>query len=114
MSTDIYEKARQHEQLADFVFGEGETMMNFIMWLTAGGALGWIAYSMLDMNEGRGLIVSAIIGALAALFGGNVLAPLFATPLPTSDLSGSALTVACLSAMASLKVADLVHDRFGF
>ena len=89
-------------------------MMNLIMWLTAGGALGWIAYSMLDMNEGRGLMVSATIGAFAALFGGNVLAPLFAAPLATSALSGIALTLACLSAMASLKVADLVYERFGF
>ena len=88
--------------------------MNLIMWLIAGVALGWIAYSMLDMNEGRGLIVSALIGAFAAFFGGNVLAPMFATPLPAGDLSGIALTLACLTAMASLKVADLVHDRYGF
>src|SRR5687768_15125148 len=111
---DIYERRRQHERLADFVFGEGEKMMNVIMWLTAGGALGWIAYSMLDMNEGRGLIVSTLIGAFAALFGGNVLAPVFAAPLPVGGLSGIALTLACLSAMASIKVADLVHERFGF
>jgi uncharacterized membrane protein YeaQ/YmgE (transglycosylase-associated protein family) len=89
--------------------------MNLAMWLTAGAIFGWITYARFGMNAGRGLIVSTLIGVGAAFFGANVIAPLFGTPpLMSGDFSLIALLLASVTAVASLMLADLVYERFGF
>ena len=88
--------------------------MNLALWLTAGAIFGWITHARFGMNVGRGLIVSALIGVGAAFFGARVLAPLFGTaPLATGDFSFLALLLACVTAIASLMIADLIYERFG-
>jgi uncharacterized membrane protein YeaQ/YmgE (transglycosylase-associated protein family) len=50
--------------------------MNIVMWMLTGSLLGWIAYSYLNFNEERGIMVSLVVGALGGLIGGNVIAPM--------------------------------------
>ena len=89
--------------------------MNLIMWLVAGGLFGWITFARFGMNAERGLIVSALIGVGTAYFGGSVLAPLFgAYPLAAGEFSLLALLAASVTAIASLTVAHMFYERFGF
>jgi len=89
--------------------------MNVVLWLLAGGAVGWVACSALDVNAGRGLVVSAIIGVVGAFFGGHVLAPILngATLVP-GDFSPFALLMAAATAVGAVVVSDMMYERFGF
>ena len=89
--------------------------MNVIVWLLAGAAVGWVACSALNLNAGRGLVVSALIGVVGAFFGGHVLAQAFGGEANAAGgFSPFALLVASVSALATLKIADVVYERFEF
>ena len=88
--------------------------MNIVLWILAGGVIGWAGIAFLGFNEMRGKIVSIIIGMAGGLVGGKVLAPMFgaAAAIP-GDFSMMALMVALLGAAACLAIANMVHNRFG-
>jgi uncharacterized membrane protein YeaQ/YmgE (transglycosylase-associated protein family) len=89
--------------------------MDILVWLVAGCTLAWIAFSFLNWNPRRGLVVSAIIGSAAAFLGGNVLAPAFGGAInEVGGFSPFALVVAAATAVAFLKIADIVYERFQF
>ena len=50
--------------------------MNIMMWILAGGILGWVGYSYMGFNEGRGMVVSSVIGAIGGVVGGKMIAPM--------------------------------------
>jgi len=88
--------------------------MNIILWMLAGGTLGWAGCSFLGFNEERGPMVSIIIGALGGLAGGKLIAPMFtAAQAVPGDFSFSALLFAGAVAAAFLAVGNLVHERWG-
>lgn len=88
--------------------------MNIVMWLLAGGILGWVGYSFLGFNEQRGMVVSIIIGTVGGLFGGKLIAPMFtAVAAVPADFSSSALVFAAAAAAAFLAVGNLVYHRWG-
>ncbi len=88
--------------------------MNVVMWMLAGGILGWVGYKFLDFNEGRGMIVSIIIGAVGGFFGGKIIAPMFtAAAAVPADFSASALFFAAAVAAAFLAAGNLIHNRWG-
>ena len=49
------------------------------MWILAGGALGWAAFTLLGINEERGTIASIILGAFGGVIGGQVVAPMMSS-----------------------------------
>jgi len=89
--------------------------MDIVLWVLVGGILGGAGYSYFGCNEGRGIMVSVVIGALGGLLGGQMLAPLFvaagATAAP-GDFDASALLFAAAAAAAFLVVGDLVYRRW--
>jgi uncharacterized membrane protein YeaQ/YmgE (transglycosylase-associated protein family) len=88
--------------------------MNIAIWVLAGGILGWIGYQFLDLNGGRGLIVSIVIGAVGGFVGGNVIAPMFsAVAAVPANFSSSALLYAAAVAAGFLFAGNLIHDRWG-
>jgi len=88
--------------------------MNIVMWILAGGILGWIGYSYMGFNEGRGMIASFVIGAIGGIVGGKMIAPMFsAAAAVPGDFSASALVVAAAVAAAFLFAGNLIYDRFG-
>ncbi|MBI4194128.1 MAG: GlsB/YeaQ/YmgE family stress response membrane protein [Betaproteobacteria bacterium] len=88
--------------------------MNMVMWILAGGILGWLGYTALGANADRGLVVSIIIGMVGGFFGGDILAPMFggagANP---GDFSPFALFIAAASAAGCLTISNLIHNRYG-
>jgi uncharacterized membrane protein YeaQ/YmgE (transglycosylase-associated protein family) len=88
--------------------------MNIIMWMLTGSVLGWIAYSYLNFNQERGVMVSLVIGALGGFIGGKVIAPMFtAGALAPGDFSAPALFFAAAVAAAFLALGNLVYKRWG-
>jgi uncharacterized membrane protein YeaQ/YmgE (transglycosylase-associated protein family) len=88
--------------------------MNIILWILAGGCVGWAALAILRWNESRGAVATAVIGAVGGLVGGKILAPILTSPaaLP-GDFSFSALLIAVLSATACLAAGNMIQNRFG-
>ena len=89
--------------------------MNVVIWIVAGGIVGWIACTALHLNVSRGLVVSAIIGIGGAFFGGHVLAPIFGAAVGEAGaFSPFALLVAAATAVGCLTISDMMYERFGF
>ena len=89
--------------------------MNMIVWGVAGALLGWVTFTYLNYSEGRGMVLSLVVGAVGGIVGGHLLAPIMgaAATIPDS-FSVLALMVALGSAAALLFVGDKIHERFGF
>ena len=86
--------------------------MNVVIWIVAGGVVGWIACTALHLNVSRGLVASVTIGIIAAFFGGHVLAPIFgATVGETGAQSLRAAWAAPLPQVVSRSVT--VYDASG-
>ena len=85
-----------------------------IVWLLAGGALGWLGCAYLHWNAERGVAVSALIGAAGALLGGTAIAPMIvAGTAPAAGFSPDALLIATAAATACLFAGHLLLRRFG-
>ena len=88
--------------------------MNIVMWMLAGSILGWVGYAFLGFNEERGMVVAVIIGTVGGLFGGKLIAPMFAAAATVPEgFSLFALFFAAAVASAFIAVGNLVGKRWG-
>lgn len=88
--------------------------MNIAMWVLAGGIVGWMGYAVLKMNEGRGMVISIIIGVVGGFVGGNVLAPMLgAVTDSANDFSLFSMVIALASAAGCLAIGNLLANRYG-
>ena len=88
--------------------------MNIVMWMLAGGALGWAAFALLRINQERGSMVSIVIGALGGVIGGQLLAPMMnSSPIVSGDFNFQALFIAAITASACLAIGNMIEQRFG-
>ena len=88
--------------------------MNFILWIAAGAAVGWIACAALQRNAARGVAISIVVGIAGAWFGGDVLAPILgAATVEGGAFMPFALIVAIATAVAFVSVGDMMYERFG-
>jgi len=87
--------------------------MNILIWALAGAALGWLSFSFLGFSEGRGSVASLMIGAMAGIMGGKVIAPMLTAPaLVPTDFRISALIISMVVASAVLFLANMVYKRW--
>ena len=89
--------------------------MNIAMWILAGGILGWLGFPfILRTLAKRGTMMSMIIGAIGALCGGAVLAPMLGAVKNTpNEFSLFSLGIALASAGGCLIIRELVSSRYG-
>ena len=52
-------------------------MINFVIWITAGAFIGWLAGVIMQANNRQGLMANIVVGTLGMLAGGYFLNPLF-------------------------------------
>ena len=84
--------------------------MVLIIWLIAGGLLGWIA-SVLMRTDDHGVLLNISIGVVGAMLGGWI-APLLGTgPIDQKDASASALMASLLGAVILLAVVNVIRHR---
>jgi uncharacterized membrane protein YeaQ/YmgE (transglycosylase-associated protein family) len=87
--------------------------MNILIWALAGAALGWLSFSYLGFSEGRGRFASLVIGAVAGILGGKVIAPMLSAPaLVPTDFTTSSLVIAMVVASVVLFAANMVYKRW--
>lgn len=87
--------------------------MELATWMVTGALLGWAGCTYFRVNKARGVLVSAIIGAMGGMVGGKLVAPMFVTAAVASDFSTPTLIVATGVAAGFLVVGNLVYDRWG-
>ena len=87
--------------------------MSIVLWLLAGGAVGWLAYAYLGFDK-RGLLGAIIIGALGGAVGGKLIAPMFNVGAAAPDAVTSAgLLFAAGLAAAFLLIGEIIFRRWG-
>jgi hypothetical protein len=87
--------------------------MNTVLWMLAGGVLGWIGFSVMGMNDVIGKMASVTVGAMAGIVGGKLIAPVFiAAVLSPGGFSPSALFFAIATAAAILVAVHLAQARW--
>ena len=85
-----------------------------MIWVAAGGAIGWAGFHFYDLNRNRGLIASALICAAGGFLGGNSVAPMLiaATTEPVIGFSPFAMVVAMATATAMMLLSNELSRRF--
>jgi uncharacterized membrane protein YeaQ/YmgE (transglycosylase-associated protein family) len=84
--------------------------MIFIVWLIAGGLIGWLASSIMRPEAAQGAALDVIVGVVGAVLGGWLIAPLFGVGnLHQNDFSAAGLMSSLLGAVVLLAVVNLVR-----
>jgi uncharacterized membrane protein YeaQ/YmgE (transglycosylase-associated protein family) len=88
--------------------------MNILIWLIAGGAVGWAGLHFFDMNHNRGLVGATLLCAVGGFLGGNSVAPMLtaSTTAPVEGFSPFALVVALALATVVLFASSELSRRF--
>ena len=84
-------------------------MINFIIWIIAGGLVGWVA--SIIMRSRQGPIVDVIVGIVGAFVGGYFLTPLFhVSTINQGNFSLPALLVSLGGAVILLIIFKLLRN----
>lgn len=87
--------------------------MQTLLWILAGGLIGWTSCAYIGYNAARGAVVSTLIGAIGALIGAEAIAPMFlAAPTP-GEWNLPLAVFAAAAAAACLVLSDMLHQRWG-
>ena len=90
-------------------------MINFLIWIIAGGFIGWLASLIMRTNSRQGTITDIIVGIVGAFLGGYFLTPLFnITTINESNYSIPALLVSLGGAIILLAISKLFRNIGGF
>jgi len=82
--------------------------MNIIIWLVAGGLIGWAASAVMRTREG--LFLNVVIGIAGAVLGGWLLSPLVGvSTINQSNFSPAGLIVSFLGALILLAIVHFVR-----
>jgi uncharacterized membrane protein YeaQ/YmgE (transglycosylase-associated protein family) len=86
----------------------GENGMNFIIWLTVGGLIGWIASILMKANDQQGMFLNIIVGVVGAMLGGWLISPMVgAGTINQDNFSLPALFVSLVGAVILLAVMNM-------
>jgi uncharacterized membrane protein YeaQ/YmgE (transglycosylase-associated protein family) len=83
-------------------------MLNFIIWIIVGGAIGWLASMIMNTGGSQGTIIDIVVGIVGAFIAGLVLSPLLGIgTINDGNFSLPALLVSLLGAVILLAVVRL-------
>jgi uncharacterized membrane protein YeaQ/YmgE (transglycosylase-associated protein family) len=90
----------------------GEDKMNIIVYLIAGGIIGWLASIVMKTNAQQGILMNVIVGVVGAFVAGWFLTPLFGvSTINQGNFSMPALLVSLGGAILLLAVVRLFSRR---
>lgn len=79
--------------------------MNYVLWLIAGGVIGWITSLITGTHARKGLLLEVLIGSVGAFLAGLFLTPLFGVSLITQyHVNVLAMLVSFLGAVVLLVI----------
>ncbi|HEY8877433.1 MAG TPA: GlsB/YeaQ/YmgE family stress response membrane protein [Roseateles sp.] len=84
--------------------------MNLIVWLIAGGVIGWIASLLMRTDGEQGVLLNVLVGIVGAAIGGWLISPMVGIPsINQGSLSLGALVVSLLGAVVLLAIVNLIR-----
>jgi uncharacterized membrane protein YeaQ/YmgE (transglycosylase-associated protein family) len=85
--------------------------MNILIFLIAGGVIGWIASMIMRTDAQQGVVLNVLVGIVGSALGGLVLGPLLGIPSLTQGggLNLASLEVSLGGTVILLAVWNLVH-----
>ena len=90
-------------------------MINFLVWIVAGGLIGWVASIIMRTNSRQGTIADIVVGIVGAFVGGYLLSPLFnVSTINQGNFSLPALLVSLGGAVILLAISKLFRNVGGF
>ena len=90
-------------------------MINFLIWIIVGAAIGWVASLIMRTNSRQGLIADIIVGIVGAFVGGYFLSPIFnVSTINEGNFSIPALLVSLGGAVILLAISKLFRNVGGF
>ena len=90
-------------------------MINFLIWIIVGAAIGWVASLIMRTNSRQGLIADIIVGIVGAFIGGYFLSPIFnVSTINEGNFSLPALLVSLGGAIILLAISKLFRNVGGF
>ena len=81
-------------------------MINLIIWLVAGAAIGWLASMVMRTNAQQGAILNIVVGVIGALIGGFLFG---ASTINQNVFNLNALLVSLVGAVVLLAIVNLVQ-----
>jgi uncharacterized membrane protein YeaQ/YmgE (transglycosylase-associated protein family) len=81
-------------------------MINLIIWLVAGAAIGWIASMVMHTNAQQGAILNIVVGVIGALIGGFLFG---SSTINQNVFNLNALLVSLVGAVVLLAIVNLVQ-----
>lgn len=84
--------------------------MNLIIWLIAGGIVGWVASLLMRTDGEQGVLLNVLVGIVGAAIGGWLISPMLGfSTINDGTLSIGSLAVSLLGAIALLAVINLIR-----
>ena len=84
--------------------------MNFLIWITVGGIIGWVASLIMRTDARQGVFLNVVVGVLGALLGGWIISPLVGSAtINQGNFSLAGLGVSLLGAILLLAAVNLVR-----
>jgi uncharacterized membrane protein YeaQ/YmgE (transglycosylase-associated protein family) len=81
-------------------------MINLIIWLVAGAAVGWVASMLMHTNAQQGTILNIVVGVIGAMIGGFLFG---SSTINQNVFNVTALLVSLVGAVVLLAVVNLVQ-----
>jgi uncharacterized membrane protein YeaQ/YmgE (transglycosylase-associated protein family) len=83
-------------------------MVNLLVWLAVGGAIGWIASIVMNTNSQQGIVLNVVVGVVGALVAGWMISPLVGQgTINQGNFSLPSLLVSLVGAVILLAVVNL-------
>ena len=83
-------------------------MMNVIMWLVVGGAIGWLASVVMKTDNQQGILLNVVVGIVGSVVAGWVISPLLgAGTINQGNFTLPSLVVSFLGALILLAVVNI-------
>lgn len=84
--------------------------MNLIIWLIAGGLIGWVASLLMRTDGEQGVILNVLVGIVGAAIGGWLISPMVGVAtINDGSLALGPLVVSLLGAVILLAVVNLLR-----
>ncbi len=84
--------------------------MNLLIWLVAGGLIGWLASLLMKTDGQQGIVLNVVVGIVGAMLGGWLISPLVGVgTINQNDFSVTAMLISFLGAAILLALVNLLR-----